>query len=157
MPLRVPTQRVVRGRQPVARTAPGEPWPPAARLRLTAVDVRELTTAMRRLPAAPPPEMKDSVRIGLEHLAHFHGAVNGDYWLLAPADVPVMTGNGFLPMTPHSRRICAIALSTPTWYAARAPPPVSTNPVNTGMSEFSLPFAIIVRRHPALRTLGPAR
>jgi hypothetical protein len=45
--------------------------------------------------------------------------------LTAPADVPVMTENG----DPEPRRSSsAIPLSTPTWYAARAPPPVSTKP-----------------------------
>src|SRR4051812_13236220 len=42
----------------------------------------------------------------------------------APADVPTMIGNG------QSGRgwISAIALRTPTWNAARAPPPVRISP-----------------------------
>src|SRR6185369_8054058 len=42
----------------------------------------------------------------------------------APADVPTMMGNG------QSGRgwISASALRTPTWYAARAPPPVRISP-----------------------------
>jgi hypothetical protein len=35
--------------------------------------------------------------------------------LIAPADVPAITGNGLPPSTPLSRRICATAFSTPTW------------------------------------------
>ncbi len=45
--------------------------------------------------------------------------------LTAPAEVPVMIGNGHAE---PRRNSSAIPLSTPTWYAERAPPPVSTNP-----------------------------
>src|SRR5262245_9925024 len=53
----------------------------------------------------------------------------------APADVPTMIGNG------HSGRgwISARAFRTPTWYAARAPPPVRISPVR----ESPLPVLLV--------------
>lgn len=36
----------------------------------------------------PPPEMKDSVRLGLDHISACRLPAKEDYWLLAPADVP---------------------------------------------------------------------
>ena len=36
----------------------------------------------------PPPDMKASVLLALEHLARHHSPDEGDAWLLAPADVP---------------------------------------------------------------------
>ncbi len=40
------------------------------------------------IPLAPPPDMKCSVQIALEHLAEFHAPRDTDAWLLAPADLP---------------------------------------------------------------------
>lgn len=39
----------------------------------------------------PPPEMKDSIRLGLDHIASGHDPANGDVWLLAPADMPTIS------------------------------------------------------------------
>ena len=41
--------------------------------------------------AAPPPDMKDSVRLALQHVAEHHATVDGDAWLLAPADMPTLS------------------------------------------------------------------
>src|ERR1700690_1892359 len=55
--------------------------------------------------------------------------------LIAPAEVPAMTGKGLPPpVAPASLRTWAIAFSTPTWYAARAPPPVRMRPVSGVLS-----------------------
>lgn len=40
------------------------------------------------IPPAPPPQMSDSVRWGLTHLASQHHPAEDDAWLLAPADMP---------------------------------------------------------------------
>ena len=47
----------------------------------------------------------------------------------APADVPVTTGNG---LADRAGSRSATARNTPTWYAARAPPPGSTSPTLGG-------------------------
>lgn len=39
-------------------------------------------------PPLPPPEMKDSIRIALEHVAENYRPAATDAWLLAPADMP---------------------------------------------------------------------
>ena len=39
-------------------------------------------------PAVAPPEMKDSIRAALEHLARVDSPTDADVWLLAPADMP---------------------------------------------------------------------
>jgi molybdenum cofactor cytidylyltransferase len=42
------------------------------------------------VPTAPPPEMKDSVRLGLDFVrTTFHPSL-GDAWMLAPADAPLL-------------------------------------------------------------------
>src|SRR5437879_11660050 len=45
--------------------------------------------------------------------------------LIGPAEVPQAIGNGFLTGLPRMSRT---AFTTPTWYAARSPPPVNTSP-----------------------------
>src|SRR5688500_17794688 len=45
--------------------------------------------------------------------------------LIAPAEVPQRIGKGFFTGLPRMSRT---AFTTPTWKAARAPPPVSTRP-----------------------------
>ena len=40
------------------------------------------------LPAVAPPEMKDSIRIALEHITRRYQPAEQDAWLLAPADMP---------------------------------------------------------------------
>lgn len=43
------------------------------------------------VPPVPPAEMKDSVRLGLAHVAAKYSPDEGDYWLLAPADLPQLS------------------------------------------------------------------
>src|SRR5690606_28443559 len=51
--------------------------------------------------------------------------------LTAPAEVPQTIVYGFSRAgQPPSSRICRRASSTPTWYAARAPPPIRIRPVS---------------------------
>jgi molybdenum cofactor cytidylyltransferase len=43
------------------------------------------------VPPVPPPEMKDSVRFGLEFIAERYKPEPCDVWLLAPADMPQLS------------------------------------------------------------------
>ncbi len=43
------------------------------------------------VPDSPPPEMKDSVAAGLRHVRQFHQPHDDDVWLLAPADMPLIS------------------------------------------------------------------
>lgn len=45
------------------------------------------------LPPEPPLEMKDSVAIGLEHVAATYNPLATDVWLLAPADMPDLSAD----------------------------------------------------------------
>ena len=84
--------------------------------------------------------------------------------LMAPAEVPTRIGKGFLTGLPRMSRT---ALTTPTWYAARAPPPVSTRPArNFGRNSVTLlslasmlieargeaPFRTATARRPAVHS-----
>lgn len=42
------------------------------------------------VPASPPPEMKDSVRVALHYATSELGMAGDDVWLLAPADMPYL-------------------------------------------------------------------
>jgi len=44
------------------------------------------------MPATPPPEMKDSVAAGLAYVAEQFSPTSRDAWLLAPADMPLLSG-----------------------------------------------------------------
>ena len=43
-------------------------------------------------PPNAPPEMKDSIRFALEEIARLHQPTDSDVWLLAPADIPWLSG-----------------------------------------------------------------
>lgn len=70
----------------------------ASRVSRVAVVVRPGDEALERtcrgrdvdvvVPRQPPPEMKDSVLAGLEHVAARYQPAAEDVWLLAPADMP---------------------------------------------------------------------
>lgn len=57
-------------------------------------DARELHERCREagahvvIPDHPPPEMKDSVRLGLEYVERQFDPGSSDLWLMSPADVP---------------------------------------------------------------------
>jgi len=55
------------------------------------------------VPAAAPPDMKASVRLGLEYVAdHFDPQLN-DVWLVAPADMPLLSSAAIdAVLTAHS-------------------------------------------------------
>ena len=50
--------------------------------------VRSRPSVELLIPATPPREMKDSVRLALEAIATRHSPAPADVWLLAPADLP---------------------------------------------------------------------
>jgi molybdenum cofactor cytidylyltransferase len=45
------------------------------------------------VPGSPPPDMKASVRCGLEFVAEAHRPAAGDAWLVAPADMPLLSAS----------------------------------------------------------------
>jgi molybdenum cofactor cytidylyltransferase len=47
----------------------------------------------RVVPSTDPPEMKDSVRLALEHIALRYAPSSRDLWLLAPADLPRLSSH----------------------------------------------------------------
>jgi len=63
--------------------------------------------------------------------------------LMAPADVPQIMAKGFA--APRGIMV-AMARSTPTWYAALAPPPVMINPTGRfDLAGNALTIAFLVR------------
>ena len=54
-------------------------------------DVCRAAGATVCVPATPPPEMKDSVQAGLTHAKQLFEPADDDAWLLAPADLPLLS------------------------------------------------------------------
>jgi molybdenum cofactor cytidylyltransferase len=56
-------------------------------------EIANLAGADVVIPEVAPPEMKDSIRIALEHVARSDHPTEVDVWLLAPADMPWLSAN----------------------------------------------------------------
>jgi molybdenum cofactor cytidylyltransferase len=72
-------------------------------------------------PAVPPPEMKVSIRAGLEEISRRFQPAADDAWLLAPADMPLLSHDVIVRLIEaHRAQASAHNASEPTIWAAAA-------------------------------------
>lgn len=70
---------------------------------------------------SPPPDMKASVRCGLEFVAAAHRPAAGDAWLVAPADMPLLSASA-IDLVLAAHRLAAPRIVVPTHEGRRGHP-----------------------------------
>ncbi|MBX3411321.1 MAG: nucleotidyltransferase family protein [Pirellulales bacterium] len=99
-------------------------------------------------PAAPPPEMKDSVAQALGYVDDLYQPAPGDVWLLAPADMPALSP-GVIDAVLAAHRAADAAIIVPTHQGKRGHPVLFPWPLAQEVSELGQDEGIhmLVARH----------